>query len=75
MLCFYEQIKRRIARSGQRSDDDDDDGLSTPDYLLLSACVPDACNPSDFFGPLGVDILCQTKDESKKLDATDIACM
>lgn len=45
----------------------------TAETLLLSLCVPDACSPSDFFGPLGVDGICHTKNEGKDLKAADIA--
>lgn len=48
---------------------------SDAEALLLAVCVPDACFPSDFFGKLGDDTSCQIKGESKKLDASDIACM
>lgn len=41
--------------------------------LLISVCVPDACLPSDFFGQNAKDSDCETKNESKALDAGDIA--
>lgn len=44
-------------------------------YLLLAACIPNACKPSELFGELGLDISCQTKNETKQLEATDIACL
>lgn len=41
--------------------------------LSLSACIPDACKPSEVFGPFGMDLSCVTKDETKRLDNGDIA--
>lgn len=49
--------------------------ISYENILLLAACVPDACFPSDLFGTLGSDSACQIKGESKQLDGSDIACM
>lgn len=45
------------------------------DVLLVSVCLPSACSPSDLFDQLGVDALCQTKNQNKILDAGDIACL
>lgn len=41
--------------------------------LRISTCVPDACLPSDLFGDYANDDDCQTKNETKELDNSDIA--
>lgn len=43
---------------------------------LISVCLPNACYPSDFFGNNNSsDEYCQTKNESRILEAEDIALM
>lgn len=56
--------ERRVARSEEERD-----------LLLISVCIPSVCSPSDLFDQLGVDLVCQTKNENKVLDAGDIACL
>lgn len=45
------------------------------DVLLISVCIPSVCTPSELFDRLGVDAICQTKDQNKFLDAGDVACL
>lgn len=52
-----------------------DSEVSVASVLLLAACVPDACLPSDLFGELGNDLICQMKNETRKLNAADAACL
>lgn len=63
-------LQRKTSR-----EEDTGEEKSEGTVFLLSACVPDACLPSDFFGDLGVDSICQTKNETTKLDAGDISFM
>lgn len=49
--------------------------LANTDALALSICIPNACAPSDLFDTLGVDGVCQTKNQNKFLDAGDIVCL
>lgn len=52
--------------------DNETNEISTS-ILFLAVCLPDACYPSDFYKSLGVDLVCQTKNEARTLDAGDIA--
>lgn len=53
-----------------------EDNTTTIPYtpLLLAACIPDGCMPSEIFD-LGLDTYCETKNEYRQLDAGDISCM
>lgn len=64
-----------MKRNGLLDNVDGIDEIDLSKVLLLSACVPDACYPSDFFGLLGFDGLCVTVEEAKSLRSGDIAFM
>lgn len=51
------------------------EGVNLSNVILISACVPDACYPSDFFGPFGHDQFCITRQEATTLNRGDIACL
>lgn len=51
------------------------EGVDLSNVLLISTCVPDACYPSDFFGPFGHDEFCVTMKDATTLDAGDISCL
>lgn len=62
-------FERRITRDQEEIDP------TSLDVFLITVCIPSACSPSDLFDILGVDDLCQTKDQNKFLDAGDVACL
>lgn len=47
-------------------------GTADVSILLISVCVPEACRASDFFGALGLDMLCLTKEENDYFTSGDI---
>lgn len=50
-----------------------DKGINTAPTLYIATCLPDACLPSDFFGEYAKDDDCQTLNQNKSLDGSDIA--
>lgn len=61
----------RISEPNIRDSYNSTTSIST--LLLLATCLPDACYPSDFFGSLGANVACKTKNEGREMNAGDIA--
>lgn len=74
-FLLYKQITKGIVQLSERDVKSPRSDISDilKHILLLSTCIPDACSPSDFYGALGNDDMCQTKNETRKLTNADIA--